>query len=301
MRTHVAWRHMTWRTAQLLLALVALGSCSFRMGFGAKPPTLSTAPASALTISLHIVDDERGASETTPTILAQFSFRNRQGSPVWFTPNHSFDCDGQRILILIDGAMQPTSVSLPLHPAGGAYTCVYTDERGVHTALRIAMPAGVLAITSPAAGAAVRLPHASNGSAQPAPTPIPTTYTTPPPQRSPALVSQPALVLRYSYPTPPAGASQVSDAAQAIAQGVIAANHQWSGQTRLISEPGQAISGVALLTDYFTPYGYGFESLQPAPGSVGLSASYQWTLASAFDSVQVKIEYSRTAAINWVA
>src|ERR1051326_7651408 len=137
--------------------------------------TFKEAPANSLSLCITIRNQY-----TTPT--------NQQGVFISITfsqGNISAALDGPLSIVCegIKGSRAGIHINMtmdvPRQPAGGAYQCVYTDEKGTKTPLNIPIPAGALAITSPAAVAPVHVTDTPTLPPGVTPTPTPVGSPTP--------------------------------------------------------------------------------------------------------------------------
>jgi hypothetical protein len=235
-----------------------------------QTPVLTQAPADILSILVKV----QGQYAEANTIDIDFFFANKEGDTVRLSVKQSMLCDGLASSHLGNLAM------LPRKPAGSAYQCVYTDEKGKKTPLNIPVPPGTLAITSPASGAAVQIP----GSPDLTPGAFPR-----PPERTGTLT------VRYTTPTLPSDASaQIINGEATCGSGVRPACGVVAG--------GQApTTGSYTLTDATQHYGFGFETFTAgSSGKIQLQSMLAWPLAaSGFHSVRVEYDDTLSVPVTW--
>ncbi len=121
---------------------------------GTTPHTLATASPSQLTLSIEIDNEYVPPLGSPPSkqITLNIKLRDATG-PVILSHSQSFVCDGASW-----DSQSATPLIVRHQPPGGAYTCVYTDERGQPTQLTIPVPPGTWKILNPAAGAQTPIP-----------------------------------------------------------------------------------------------------------------------------------------------
>lgn len=188
------------------------------------------------------------------------------------------------------------SVAVP--PPSGAYTCVYTDERGQQTTLHVRPPTGDLRILSPARGATLHIPGPPPG--PPVATPTDAPGATPAVQlpRPAGLVSAPPILVRYVPLVPPAGATVTERDVEADLRGPITRS---DAAYALVISHDQSMSGEVACTDKATRVGWGFDSFAPGEGRLDLFGHLLWKQEGAgFAAVQVNFNYVRMEPIAWV-
>lgn len=142
------------------LRLVITAFCAATLLFACGTPStvrLSTAPAEKLALSLNFTHALAPSAE----VIVDATLRSPAGNPVNLTGKqhltiNSRDEDPAPLGgVLGQGAYRFT---VPRPPAGGAFTVVYTDERGKQTSVVVPAPQRDLTITAPAAHAQIAIP-----------------------------------------------------------------------------------------------------------------------------------------------
>lgn len=271
------------RIAPYLLAL-AVVLVPLILACGASLQTLKTAPASQL--QLWLTFDYDSIPMGSVSVTAEFRTA-RQGSVV-LTGGQSLYCDGVN-LVGYSGKVRVGASEPWLHrqPPGGAYTCVYTDERGQRTTVTIPVPTGTLAITNPAVGAQVPIPPPVP---KPTPvTPLPTSGLAPP-----RVLHEP-LVINYTMPVLPPGG-------HAVVQGTAGCPRTSGGMVcdTVHGPQSAAQGGTYVLADPQPPIASGFDYLYPGPGYVSLALTMDWSPApQGFQQIHVETRESVTNAVTW--
>lgn len=248
-----------------------------------KPPiTLDHAPASSLQVSIEI--DNQYAPTSGVTIKASFSQSPTQ--PIILSGKQRFKCNG----VSFPQTVQP-QVTVPRQPPGGAYSCLYTDDQGKQTSVSIAVPQGVFAITSPAAGASVPIPASTH------PLSTPTTNAGLPPA-SPTVASPqsipPANSLTIQY-TLPILSSQISIFINGKAT---CGNNNSCGV--VYGSTSSSRDGTYTLSDFSTASRQGFDRFIAGPGSISLSAgTIQSDSSAGFNFIVVRYNDTLTIPVTW--
>ncbi len=227
----LAWLDAAWRGHLKHAVRAVLASC-----FGLtlmlscyKAPTISQASASDLSVLIQILDHTPTASKAK--ISVGFS---KGDQVVALSGNLSMACEGVVFPPVQVGSSQ-SLITVPRQPDGGVYHCIYTDENGKKTSLAIPTPQGKGQIISPAPGATVHLTE-----------PL---YNSTSKSRPAGQVT--AVTIRYTLPTPPAGA-------RALARAVAYCGPAYD----CVAVSGDEVpaTGTYVLTDAHLPYGSGFET-----------------------------------------
>jgi hypothetical protein len=285
----------------LRVGLAILGAVIV-LACGATPTPLKTAPARDLQLSFEMV----GAYTSADGLVQMKVYVSdpSKGGLVALSGSQRLTCDG------VSGDMQGAGggwwtayFALPRQPSGGAYTCVYTDERGQQTTATIAMPPGRFAITSPAAGAHVPIPG---------PLGLKATVTPSPNQaHDPAWLDQP-LVIHYVFPrlsgyVPPPSGQSVTPPPQGP-YAIVGADAGCGDipPTPVLCPPvhgsGQSPTGIYYLSDAAYASGQGFDQIVPGPGYIYFSLGMHWSApAGGFRSIVVESEDVATVPIVWTA
>lgn len=276
-RSHPRLRILSLVIAAVLVPLIL--AC----GEDPIPQRLKTAPASQLQLFLRFDSTASQPSHPLPPdkVLVTAWFQTAQ---VQVVPS-----GGQTLIC--DGINLEMPALLDRQPPGGVYTCVYTDERGQRTTVVITMPAGMLAITNPPAGASV-----------PIPTSLP--HATPLPPKAglkdlPPRVLHEPLTISYTMPAlPPGGQARVSAIAGCppLPGGMVC--DKAYGPTVYGAESA-AHNGTYVLADSPSSIS-GFDYLAPGPGYVTLTLAMGWPLpAQGFQLVYVEMRASVTNPVTW--
>lgn len=188
------------------------------------------------------------------------------------------------------------SVAVP--PPSGAYTCIYTDERGQQTTLHVRPPTGDLRILSPARGATLHIPGPLPG--PPVATPTDAPGATPAAQlpRPAGLVSAPPIPVRYAPLTLPGDASEAQTNVHAEVRGPTVRSDE---AYALVASEDHDMTGVVSITDKATQVNRGFDTFAPGDGRLDLFGYVQWRQnGTDFATVQVSFNYVRMEPISWV-
>ncbi len=231
-------------------------------------PTLTQAAANTLSLSVIIRDQYTNASQVS--ILISFA---ANGSSAYLGTQLSMICDGVEFA-------GHRSMLLPRQPAGSAYQCIYTDEKGKKTTLSIPVPSGMLAITSPMAGTTVLIPG--------------TTSTDGGFPRPPGYFG--TLTILYTVPTLPPSAKAQIQSGEAIC-----------GDTTTLSPCGTITGGAAPTTGSYTlsdekdEYGQGFETFTSgSSGEIDLNTMLSWPLAAGgFHDARVEYDDHLSIPVIW--
>ena len=297
------------RIAASFLAVLVVMAC------GATPVLLTTAPARDLQLSIRLT----GALTTDdlPVALRVTIQEPSKGGFVALTSAQRLTCEG--VSDPKDEAHPWTGAVfvVPREPAGGAYTCVYTDERGQRTTLTLPIPAGHFAFVSPAAGARVPIPQPLlEPTAAAAAAANPSTPTS-------------SLVIHYTFPSPPGyTAPQADSTTTPAAQGPFATLFGEVGCGALPPLPLRSQYGTATATAGATPFpteptcisrygdveaatgtyvmssingvAYRFSGIQRGPGWIHLEFETRWSApAGGFKSIQVDTRDDISTPIIW--
>lgn len=310
------------RAPALFVALVAI---PLILACGVGLLSVAQAPARDLTLNIRISD--QGAASGKVWVMVAYTVMGYSGR-VQLSSAHTLTCNG----VPIGLNAFSSNAQVPRQPAGGAYVFVYTDEQGRRTGLTVPVAPGQFAITTPAEGAHVTLPRqpslepsptvtgsgittGGSGAASlvtidatpappttptappaptPPPTPIPSSSATPAGQiRSPQMVSQPPVVIRYTTPDIPASAQARFSATAYCGP----ANAPTCGA---IYGPSLEPTGTYTLTDSGLAPGYGFEAFKPGAGAISAQFEANWELPpSGFNAVTVIFIEDTTVHIVW--
>jgi hypothetical protein len=291
------------RRTALLPVLAAVLAGAVALACGATPLFVTTAPAADLELHVEILG-LYGPPQDQVHLSVTIEDPSKH-SLVALTTSHRLTCDG---VTNPNQAVQPwwaASFVVPRVAPGGAYTCVYTDERGRHTTATIDIPPTPFAIIAPSAGAAVPLPGWL--------APQATVTATADAARTGQTIVQP-LLIRYDFPSPP-GYTPPSPSKSFVppAQGPYALVSGGAGcgpvlySTMLyppVSPYGQAATGAyALIGPPHPPVFYcALMPPLPAPGFIYLTLSTRWTApAGAFRGIQVATRDYTVIPITWMA
>lgn len=255
-------KKLLWLLLPLGGALVILLAC------GAAPNTVATAPASTMNLSIRI--DNQLIPDSTGTMVSIYVTFSNASEGFVLSGKQTLTCNGVK---LPSGAVR---WAVPREPPGGAYTFVYTDERGHQTTLIVPVPKGTFQVLSPTPDASVPIPMHTRYTPLASATPGP---------RSPELVN--ALSIHYHFPLVPQNATATMSAYASSSNSAVYGTE----------EPA---TGTYLLSDAGMPYGQGFEAFPPGPGVITTKTSIDWTPpASGFHTVQVVYGASLVYAITW--
>lgn len=268
----------TW----LRLGVAVLGAL-VALACGATPTYLGTAPARDLRLSVSFTD-AFAAGDGLVQMRVDIADPSK-GGLVLLSGGQRLTCDGVSDPRESAGSWSFAAFSIPRQPPGGAYTCVYTDERGQHTTATIAMPPGRFAITSPVAGAHVPI---AGGVDQP-------------------------LVIHYDFPSPPGYVAPApGQAAAPPAQGPYAIVGGGAGCGEIPPAPVQCppqdggqqpATGVYFLSDAQAAPGNRFEQTVSVPGYIYLWLRMRWLApAGGFQRIEVDTEdQTPIVPITWTA
>lgn len=294
----------------LTLTLWCVGAALLACG-SVGAVTLTTGAASVLKLNIRIYPVY--PYPASGKVQIQVDIADASGHPVNLRNGQKLTCNGVEFphggLPLFGPSTAPddTTIQVSPQPPGGAYTFVYTDERGKRTKLVVPVGSTPLQILSPRAGDVIPIPTPKAGL-------VGTPATTPAPgPRSPDLVA--SLVVRYQLPETPPGATINSNvqAGWAIPNcaspkkrlGFTACNTQselgWvSASTADRSDTGAALTKTVTIADG-GPDGYTFATFQPGPGWIHLDAWIDWTPATTgFAAVKVQVTSTTEIPITWV-
>lgn len=271
--------------------LVSLAACAIvALACGAPPPTITTAPASALQMLVVIQGQYTAGADASVTVR----FRDTAGRPVELTGGQTLTCNGVAFPGLdhasgLSDATKKHSLDLPRLPEGGAFTFVYTDERARQTTLVVPVASGHLAITSPAAGSTVPIPVPRGA----LPTVAAVATVTPAPSGADQVSW---MSVGYSLPTPPqhavvtlSGEADCGAASEPFQCGDVLGQDQLATatDTYLLSDATYAGAG-------------GFETFQPGPGRIRLGTAIAWAPdAEGFSAVDVQLLDSALIPVVW--
>jgi hypothetical protein len=251
------------RSMMLVARLVAVALASSLVMLacthpGTTPHTLATASPSQLTLSIEIDNEYIPPLGSPPSkqVTLVIKLQDAKG-PVILSHGQSFVCEGA----IWDSQSYPPLI-VRHQPPGGAYSCVYTDERGQSTQITIPVPPGTWKILNPAAGAQVPIPLKTGN--------LTVTYEFP---RLPSYATTRVSVNAVGYANYP---NSFSDAGQNPATGQITVPLVSSG----------------------TPPAY--TQFEPGEGYLTLNGDISLTLpASGFHSVQIQYSDSTMNYITW--
>jgi hypothetical protein len=273
---------------------------------------LTIAQAPANTLSVIITIQHQYTTTTSAIIIAARFLQGKTEGPL--DSKLGFACNGVELMRM--DRYLASNMSVPRQPAGGAYDCVYTDEKGNKTSLTIPIPPGTLAITSPAAGATIHpaavpvpTPGVTPTPTPPPPPPPPRDTPTPTPIGSPTPTSPPpiptptipgttpltrGIMVRYIMPTLPANAS---------AQVWVTALYTGAGSQSEggIVGPAAPATGAYLLTDTNSLSGVGFETFPPgSSGKIQLNSTFSWSLPpGGFQSIRIQYDDMLSIPVTW--
>ena len=156
------------RHSQMKRWMGLLASSSFLIIFMTlcAPPPFTQASADMLDINMQVADQY---TLDTPEVGLNLTFAKQGDAGASPGENLSMACNGVTFPHLRGNFL--LQIKVPRQPAGGTYTCVYTDEKGIKTPFIIPIPAGTLAITSPKAHDTVPIPNSASSSPGATPTP----------------------------------------------------------------------------------------------------------------------------------
>lgn len=294
----------------LWAALVAI---PIMLACGATPVSIAKSPASAMTLNVYISDHD--ATSSNVQVRVDIMVAGYAGL-VMLTSTHTLVCDGVKLNLT-----PYTTALVPRQPPGGAYMFVYTDEQRRPTTLVVPVPLRAFAITSPAEGAAVKLPRQpaqglsptligsgfTTGGADSASldalegTPVPSPKSTPPETptppgwlRYPSQVSQPPVLIRYTMPAIPADAIATFQATAYSGQYVA------TSVSTSVGGPPLPATGTYALTDVDLTPGFGFERFSPGAGQLLGQLTMNWPLvAGGFHAAHVTFDESATVDVTW--
>lgn len=299
------------RRATLTLSLLCVGAALLACG-AASAVTLTNGTASALKLNIQIYPVYPYPASRKMQI--QVDIADASGYPVNLRNGQKLTCNGVgfpqggRSLSGSSSAPDETVIQVSPQPPGGAYTFVYTDERGQQTTLVVPVGSTPLQILSPRAGDVIPIPTPKAG-------PIGTPAITPAagPQ-SPDLGA--SLVVQYLLPETPPGATITSYVAAWWAIPDCAAPEKRLGYTSCKtrselgfvsagtvdkSGTGAALTKTVTITDGSPDSGYTFATFQPGPGWIHLDARIDWTPATTgFAAVNVQMQSATEIPITWV-
>lgn len=277
-------------------ALLACGSCGYYGRTTYVPTvTLTNAPASALNLAILILPaGEKVQIQAALTVAA-----NNLNNLVILHNGQKLTCNGVEFPTL-----RPV-IQLSPQPPGGAYTFVYTDERGQQTKFVVPVGSTPPKILSPHAGDIVPIPTSKAGLiGTPATTPTSST-------RPPDLVA--SLVVQYILPEFPVGSDITSFAeagwaipncASSEKRHTVQCEHEWGTidtGTSESNDTGAAKTKTTTFSDLDYPLGAGFEAFQPGPGWIGLNYSIHWTPTdSGFAYTHLDMQQMIEFPITWV-
>lgn len=236
------------------------------------PPPFTQASADTLDINMQIVDQY---TLDTPEVGINLTFAKQGDAGASPGENLSMACNGVTFPHLRGNFL--LQITVPRQPAGGTYTCVYTDEKGIKTPFIIPIPAGTLAITAPKAHDTVPIPTSASSSPG----------ATPPPGTIPPSASS-TLTVHYTAPTIPAGASVA----------VVAVAY---GGSVSIAGVANTVTDTIDLSDANRPSGSGFQALTPGtPGKISLRLDFSWSPPSeAFHKISIHYTDILSIPITW--
>jgi hypothetical protein len=262
------------RCSQIKRWLGMLASSSFLVLFMTlcAPPPFTQAAADTLDITLQVVHQY---VLDTPEVGLNLTFEKQGDAGASPGENLSMACNGVTFPHLRGNFL--LQILVPRQPAGGAYTCVYTDEKGTRTPFTIPIPAGTLAMTSPKAHDTVPIPR----SATPSPDAPPTPGTVPSSAGS-------TLTVHYTAPTIPAGASAV------IVAGVDSGSVSIAGVANTVTD-------TIDISDANLPSGSGFQAMTPGmAGKISLSLDFSWSPSTeAFHQIKIRYTDLLSIPITW--
>lgn len=252
------------------------------------PVTFKEAPANSLSLSISITHQYTIPNDQKTVLISIVFSQGNISAPL--DGNRSIVCNG--IKGTVRGIHPDMAMAVSLQPAGDAYRCFYTDEKGTKTPLIIPIPAGALAITSPVAGATVHV--TDHPLPPPGATPTPSGSPTP----TPALVDAAALVstleIHYSLPLLPAKAKTHANIFAVCGGGNTPACGVVGGQS-------DEATGIYLLTDVNDLSGDTFHNFTPgASGRIELSTWWSWSMApGGFHAIQIRYDDSVRIPVTW--
>jgi hypothetical protein len=307
------WQHdARLRIAVSCFAVVVVLAC------GATPVLLTAAPAEDLQLSIRLT----GAFTTDdlPVELRVTVQEPSKGGFVALTSAQRLTCEGVSDPSDEEHPWTSAVFVVPREPPGGAYTCVYTDERGQRTILTLPIPAGQFAFVSPAAGARMAIP-------QPPDEPTATAAATPVPSQPTPL----SLVIHYTFPSPPGYTAPLADSTSTpAAQGPgpyatifgevgcgapppLPLRSQYANATStagaapaptgLACIPANgdlaAATGTYVMSGMHGVY-YRFSGILTGPGWIHLEFQMRWSApAGGFKSIQVDTRDDVSTPITW--
>lgn len=262
------------RHSQIKRWMGLLTSSSFLVMFMTlcAPPPFTQASANMLIISIQVV---KQYTIDTPEVGINLTFAKQGDADASPGENLSMACNGVTFPHLRGNFL--LQITVPRQPAGGTYTCVYTDEKGIKTPFIIPIPTGILAITAPKAHDTVPIPNSASSSPG----------ATPPPGTIPPSASS-TLTVHYTAPTIPAGASV------AVVAGA-------DGGSVSISGVANTVTDTVDISDANRPSGSGFQALTPGmPGEIRLGLDFSWSPSTeAFHKISIHYTDMLSIPITW--
>lgn len=273
-------------------APLALVAALLTLACGATPYFLTVAPAGTLVIDVSVAG-QWGDVASSSDVTLRVRITDQAHGFIAFRGGQSFVCDG---VLGPAPRLDIGGLAVPRQPPGGAYRCVYTDERGRRTTLAVPVPTGNLAITAPKPGARVPAPYANpaeptaTGPVAPAPPTAPPTASAFPPPTATLIPNTTPLFITYTVPELPPGA-----------RGTASAEGDCYGGCFAVYGTDQPLTGTYALFGPGTSSTGGYTVSEPQAGRIVLSVSIAWNLAgSGFAAVHVTDVDHFEVPVTWI-
>jgi hypothetical protein len=236
------------------------------------PPPFTQASADMLDVNIQVVHQY---ALDTPEVGISMTFAKQGDAGASPGAPLSMACNGVTFPHLRGNIL--LQITVPRQPAGGAYNCVYTDDKGTKTPFIIPIPAGTLAITSPKAHDTVPIPKSASSSPDATPTPGTIPFS-----------ASSTLTVHYTAPTVPSGASVTIGAV------VESGNVSISGTANTVTDTID-ISDAGLTSDH------GFQALTPGmPGEIRLRLDFSWSPSTeTFHKIKILYTDIMIIPITW--